>query len=153
VGGGRHWGADEQQSGGQHGGDHHAPFISLAQYKPIYDRHDPNWVLVDVREAAERAQAHIPGDLWVPLADADTTGFTALLPDRDKMLVLHCDCPWAEAARESVILEAHGFADSHLRVLHEGIPGWAKAGYPIVAVPGGNPCTSEHHWPQACATG
>ncbi len=128
-------------------GDHHAPFISVADYEPIYARKDPNWILVDVREAPERANAHIPGDIWVPLADAATTGWQALLPYKDKMIVLYCDCPWAEAAQESVILEAHGFSDAHLRVLHEGIQGWAAAGYPIVS--GGNPC-QEHYWPRAC---
>lgn len=132
----------------QFSGEHHAPFISLADYKPIYDRRDANYVLVDVREATERAQAKIPGDIWVPLADADSAGWKALEAYKDKTLVLYCDCPWAEAAKESVILEAHGFADSHLRVLHEGIPGWAQAGYPIVS--GGDPCASERRWPQAC---
>lgn len=91
------------------------------------------------------------GDIWVPLADADTTGWQALEPDKDKMIVLYCDCPWAEAAKASVILEAHGFGDDHLRVLHEGIPGWAQLGYPIVA--GGNPYQAERNWPQACGGG
>jgi len=129
--------------------NHHAPFISLADYKPIYDRKDPNYILVDVREAAERANSRIPGDIWAPLADADTTGWQFLEQYKNtKTLVLYCDCPWAEAAKESVILEAHGFDDAHLLVLHEGIPGWAQAGYPVVS--GGNPCQTERKWPQAC---
>lgn len=129
-------------------GNDHAPFISLADYKPIYDRHDPNYVLVDVREAGERAGGKIPGDIWAPLADADTTAWQFLEAYKDKTLVLYCDCPWAEAAKESVILKAHGFSYDRLRVLHEGIPGWQQAGYPVV--PGGDACHTERNWPQAC---
>lgn len=132
----------------QFDGDDHAPFISLADYKPIYDHHDPAYVLVDVRETPERANARIPADIWVPLADMDDTGWRFLEQYQDKTLVLYCDCPWAEAARASVILRAHGFSYDRMRVLHEGIPGWAEAGYPIDS--GGDPCSAERDWPQAC---
>ena len=132
----------------QFDGSEHAPFISVADYKPIYDRHDPRYVLVDVREAAERAQEHIPGDVWAPLADAPNRGWKYLRRYSDKVLVLYCDCPWAEAAQESVVLRSRGVPDSRLRVLHEGIPGWAKAGYPVVR--GGDVC-ARADWPQACS--
>ncbi len=127
--------------------DHHAPFISIADYYPHYADHDPNYVLVDVREAGERAAAKIPDDIWVPLADMATSGWQYLQQYKAKTIVLYCDCPWAEAATASSILEAYGFSDDHLRVLHEGIPGWQQVGYPIV--PGGNVCAGQT-WPQAC---
>ncbi|MFJ4654372.1 rhodanese-like domain-containing protein [Nocardia sp. NPDC088792] len=131
-----------------HGGQH-APFLALADYKPIYDRHDPGYVLVDVRPAAVRAESHIPGDIWVPLADAPTTGWQTLQQYRGKaVLVLYCDCPWQEAANESVILRQHGFTDADMRVLHEGIPAWEAAGYPVVR--GTDPC-ADRKWPLACS--
>jgi rhodanese-related sulfurtransferase len=134
----------------QFSGDHHAPFITLADYKPIYDRHDRNYVLVDTRTAGVRSLKHIPGDIWVPLDDAASTGWKFLERYKGKTLVLYCDCPWQDAAKESAILEAHGWSDNHLRVLHEGIPGWEQAGYPVV--PDGDVCSKTEHWPQACGS-
>jgi rhodanese-related sulfurtransferase len=128
-------------------GAHHAPFISVRSFKRLWNRRDPQVVLVDVRGARDRAQAHIPHDIWVPLADARTTGWRFLKHYRRKLIVLYCACPWAEAAQESVILESHGFSDRHLRVLHEGIPSWIQAGYPVVA--GGDVC-AHRYWPRAC---
>lgn len=135
----------------QFSGNQHAPFIELSQYYPIWKSKNPNYVLVDVREAVERAQAHIPNDVWVPLADMPYTGWQALNQYRGKILVLYCDCPWEEAAAASVILKQHGWTNADLRVLHQGIPGWEQAGYPVV--PGGNVCVTEHDWPQACGAG
>jgi rhodanese-related sulfurtransferase len=116
-------------------------------FKRHWDRRDRHVVLVDVRGAADRAKEHIPRDIWVPLADAPRSGWRFLERYRRKLIVLYCDCPWAEAAEESAVLEGHGFSDRRLRVLHEGIPGWIKAGYPTV--PGGDVC-ARHHWPRAC---
>jgi hypothetical protein len=73
----------------QFSGNQHAPFIALTDYLPIYDRQDQNYVLVDVRAAAERQQSHVPGDIWMPLADANSTGWQALLSYKDKTLVLY----------------------------------------------------------------
>ncbi|MFI6166269.1 rhodanese-like domain-containing protein [Nocardia sp. NPDC051052] len=130
-------------------GGQHAPFISLTDYKPSYDRHDPHYVLVDVREAAARAQSHIPDDIWVPLADAPTTGWQTLQQYRGTVvLVLYCNCPWQEAANESVVLKEHGFTDGDMRVLQEGIGGWQTAGYPVIRDT--DPCAT-HSWPQACS--
>jgi len=152
-GGSGHAPAPAVASAGEHHrfrGAHHAPFISLSTYKALWNRRASNVVLVDVRGAADRAKAHIPHDIWVPLADARSTGWRFLERYRRKLIVLYCDCPWAEAAQESAILEAHGFSDRHLRVLHPGIPGWIRAGYPVVA--GGDVC-ARHHWPRACKRG
>ncbi len=132
-------------------GSQHAPFIELSQYYPIWEHKNPNYVLVDVREAAERALAHIPNDVWVPLADMAYTGWRYLNRYRGKTLVLYCDCPWEEAAAASVILKQHGWTNADLRVLHQGIPGWEQTGYPVL--PGGNVCVTEHDWPQACGAG
>jgi rhodanese-related sulfurtransferase len=129
-------------------GNHHAPFISLIDYKPIYDSHNPNYMLVDVRPPGERAKSHIPGDIWVPLVDANYTGWQFLQKYKDKILFLYCACPWAEAAYESAILEQHGWNDSKLRVLHEGLPGWVQAGY--TTIPDQNVCVGSEYWPKAC---
>lgn len=130
-------------------GTHHAPFISVAEYWPTYRRHDPGYVLVDVRTRTARQNVRIPDSLWVPLADSDATGWRSLMRFRDRTVVLYCSCPWAEAADESEILLSHGFPESHLRVLHEGIQGWMEAGHPVVS--GGDPCEARR-WPQACAS-
>ena len=130
-------------------GSHHAPFISLKTYRPIHRHRDPRYLLVDVRHPEVRATGRIPGDLWVPLADASSTGWRFLWRYRDKTLVLYCDCPWAEAAEASAILKDKGFSYRRMRVLREGYPGWLKAGYRTLS--GGDPCRLERRWPEACA--
>jgi rhodanese-related sulfurtransferase len=130
-------------------GPRHAPFITLAEFKPMYDSGNPTHVLVDVRPAESRAESHIRGDIWVPLSDAAQSGWKALRPYKDGLIVLYCACPSAEASAMSVILRRHGFSYKGLRVLQEGLPGWESAGYPVTT--GSDPCLEEHAWPSACA--
>lgn len=130
-------------------GGNPAPFIGIADFYPIWQRHDPQYLLVDVREAGERANSRISDDLWVPLADMQTTGWQYLQQHAaGRIIVLYCDCPYQEAANASVILKSHGFTDAQLKVLHEGIPGWSHAGYPT-ATNSIDPCVGQS-WPQAC---
>jgi rhodanese-related sulfurtransferase len=127
----------------------HAPFISVARYGRFHRRRDPRFVLVDVRDRVSRTTVRIRGDVWVPLSDMETTGWQALQKYRDRILVLYCACPWAEAAEASVILEGKGYVRERLRVLREGVPGWQRAGYPTSS--GGDPCRQDQHWPEACS--
>ena len=132
-------------------GERHAPFISLSDYRRLRREGSHRSVLVDVREPDARYHVHIPGDRWMPLEQADAGGWKTLWRFRDRTIVLYCDCPWAEAAAASVILERHGFEDTSLRVLHPGIPGWIKAGLPVVR--GEDPCRPPGRWVDACQAG
>jgi rhodanese-related sulfurtransferase len=142
---------DRSPSAAEHtySGPRHAPFITVAEFKPMYDSADPNHVLVDVRSADARAESHIRGDIWVPLSDAAKSGWKALRRYKDGLIVLYCACPSAEASSMSVILRRHGFSFEGLRVLREGLPGWEAAGYPVTT--GADPCL-EYAWPSACAS-
>ena len=126
----------------------HAPFISARDLVPAFERNPRDYVLVDARGKEERAQRHVDGDVWLPLADAERDGGTALEGiGHERLIVLYCECPNAEASALSVILEQHGFSDQQLRVLEEGLAGWVANGGPVVSE--ADPCQARR-WPVAC---
>ena len=125
-----------------------ASFISVDEL--VMARSRSKVIVVDVRNPAERAEAHIPDDVWVPLADLLDGGTSTLKPYAEELIVLYCACPNAEAAFASVHLRDEGFDVARLRVLREGLPGWANAGLPLIK--NTVPCAKEH-WPLACASG
>jgi rhodanese-related sulfurtransferase len=124
-----------------------ASFISVEEL--VLARSRSEVIVVDVRAPTERAEAHIPDDIWVPLADLLETGTSTLEPYARSLIVLYCACPNAEAAFASVHLRDRGFDVARLRVLREGLPGWANAGLPLIK--DSAPC-AEERWPLACAS-
>jgi rhodanese-related sulfurtransferase len=132
-------------------GDEHAPFISVAEVGARLSSESPRLVLIDVRSPGERGAGHIAGDVWIPLADMSQTGLTELAKHRESLIVLYCDCPWAEAAYASVAIREQGYGWEQIRVLEEGYSGWAAAGYEIVGQ--SSPCDEERRWPNACQGG
>ncbi len=81
-------------------------------------------VMVDVREPEERAQARIPGSLFIPLR---------LVPDRmhelpkDRPLILQC-AAGMRSHQAAKFLQAQGFQVSNL--MH-GIQGWYRMGQTV----------------------
>lgn len=80
-------------------------------------------VMVDVREAEERAQARIPDSLWVPLSQ---------LPQRfeelpRRPLVMHC-AGGARSHQAAKFLQQKGF---HAANLMHGLHGWYRMGQPL----------------------
>lgn len=83
-----------------------------------------NVVIVDVREANEWEQAHIPGATLAPLSSFDA----AQIPDAGKKnLVFHCRSGVrCGAAAEKAV--AQGFTGKIAR-MEGGILGWMRAGF------------------------
>jgi rhodanese-related sulfurtransferase len=81
--------------------------------------------VIDVREAGEYAEAHLPGAKLVPLATLERA---AANWDRSKPLVMVCRSG-ARSARASVALAALGF--THVLNLRGGTVGWMQAGKPV----------------------
>jgi molybdopterin/thiamine biosynthesis adenylyltransferase/rhodanese-related sulfurtransferase len=86
------------------------------------EREETDFVLVDVREAYERAIVTIPGAVHVPLADLESgAGLGALPPGR--RVVLHCKSG-GRSARALELVRAAGHADAvHVA---GGVLAWAK---------------------------
>ncbi|GAA0569338.1 rhodanese-like domain-containing protein [Rhizomicrobium electricum] len=82
-------------------------------------------MLIDVREPAEYASAHIKGAVLVPLSQFDPH----TLPGAgQKRIVLHCGVG-GRSARAVAACQAAGIAvDSHMR---GGIQAWMAAGLPV----------------------
>ena len=90
----------------------------------------PGVALLDVNVPEVWAKNHIPGAVHV-----DSPDIGKFLPaDKKSTLIFYCASPMcsasAAAANESVML---GFR--HVYVMPEGIVGWVKLGYPVVAGP------------------
>jgi rhodanese-related sulfurtransferase len=82
-------------------------------------------MLVDVREPAEYANAHIKGAELVPLSQFDPHTLPGL---GQKRIVLHCGVG-GRSARAVAACQAAGVAvDSHMR---GGIQAWMAAGLPV----------------------
>lgn len=90
----------QQQQQKEESTDEVAPIVDFAKMKSITLAHDPNVVLVDVREPDEFSAGHIPGAINVPVKSAPGAlglheeefklrfGFDK--PDVEKTLVFYC---------------------------------------------------------------
>lgn len=89
-------------------------------------------VLVDVREAFERAAGQAEGALGIARADLESNP-TATLPDRDSEVVLICQ-GGARSMRAAQSLQAQGY--THLVSVEGGTTRWIAEGLPIVKLEG-----------------
>ncbi len=91
-------------------------------------------VLVDVREAAERAQAAIPGSVHIPRgllefkADPASPARSVAL-DPQRRVILHC-ASGGRSALAGATLKQLGYAD--VAHLDGGMKAWLAAGKPVV---------------------
>jgi rhodanese-related sulfurtransferase len=86
-------------------------------------------VLVDVREADERARGQIAGSMSLPLSQIDRAGL-ALNPDR--AVVFHCRSGMRtgqNCSKLASLVAGEGF------VLAGGLDGWKAAGLPVIEDP------------------
>lgn len=82
-------------------------------------------ILIDVREADERAREQIPGTLHLPLSKLDEADFAA---HRGGKVIFHCRSG-ARTANQSARLAAKaGACDAYL--VAGGLDAWRKAGLP-----------------------
>jgi rhodanese-related sulfurtransferase len=99
--------------------------VSAGEVKAQFDRGDVT--LIDVREADQFADSHIPGALQIPLARIE--GEIPYLP-KGKPIVTYCTCPAEESSGEAVqILRNGGITGA--AALQGGLAAWRKAGYPV----------------------
>jgi hydroxyacylglutathione hydrolase len=88
-------------------------------------QHEPDLIVVDVREPAEWSEGHVPGARHIPMRQVVTR--IEEIP-RDRRVALTC----AGGARSSLVgsaLLARGFTD--LLNVWGGTNGWAQAGLPV----------------------
>lgn len=83
-------------------------------------------VLIDIREADERARAHVPGSSHLPLSRLEEKG-PALPPGR--ALIFHC-ASGARTAQEAGRLAARAGAGEAF-VMEGGLVAWRRAGLPV----------------------
>ena len=99
--------------------------ITADELKPQFDRGEVT--IIDVREADQFLQSHIPGALQIPLARIE--GEIAYLP-KGKPIVTYCTCPAEESSGQAVeILQHAGITGA--AALQGGLAAWRKAGYPV----------------------
>jgi rhodanese-related sulfurtransferase len=82
-------------------------------------------IAVDVREANEYAEGHIPSATLVPLSSFDAS---KLPSPQNQKVVLYC-----RSGKRSAMAAQKLFNDGYQEVIHlgNGIIGWAEAGYPV----------------------
>ena len=82
-------------------------------------------LLIDVREPAEYAAAHIKGAVLVPLSQFDPHS----LPDPDgRRIVFHCGVGGRSAKAVAVCQDVGVAIDSHMK---GGIQAWVATGLPV----------------------
>ncbi|MBI2297704.1 MAG: rhodanese-like domain-containing protein [Armatimonadetes bacterium] len=82
-------------------------------------------VLVDVREPAEHAAAHIPGSRLMPLSKFDCA---AVQPKDGRKLVLHCQSGMRAGQAAKRLLDA---GCTEVYCFEAGVTGWQEAGYAV----------------------
>jgi len=110
------------------GADDYFQVIPVAEVAGIM--YKPGVAILDVNVPEIWAKNHIPGAVHI-----DSEDIGKFLPaDKTSTLIFYCASPMcsasAAAANESVML---GYR--HVYVMPEGILGWVKLGYPVVATP------------------
>lgn len=99
--------------------------MSLPNISPLDAKRllDQGATLIDIREATERAQQHIPGSHHEPVAQM--TGFAGVTAP----VIFHCHADKRTAANAGRLKEA---ASCEAYVLSGGIEAWKQAGLPVV---------------------
>ena len=86
-----------------------------------------NALMVDVRQRAGFARAHISGALLIPAADIPARHQE--LP-QDRPIYLYCTCPYERtSAQAAAFLIENGY--SEVMVVEGGFEAWQDAGYPV----------------------
>jgi rhodanese-related sulfurtransferase len=100
------------------------PSITPNDAKRLVDR---GALLVDIREASEHAQEHIPGAHLMPLSALDRVD---LSPDKDQTVVFHCRSGARTQSNAARLARKAGSGKAF--VLDGGISNWKRAGLPTV---------------------
>ena len=100
--------------------------------------HDPDTVIVDIRDIRERQRTgHIPGSVHAPRGmiefwvDPDSPYFKEVFGQEGKAYVFHCASGWRSALTVAA-LQDMGFEAAHLK---DGFSDWVKSGGPVEGAP------------------
>ena len=99
--------------------------VSPTQATLMINREDA--VVLDVREAAEFAQGHIPNSRHVPIGQLEKR-LTELEKLKDKPLIVNC-ASGNRSGSACAVLRKHGFA--RVVNLTGGVAAWDQAGLPL----------------------
>ena len=89
---------------------------------------EPALLVIDVRDAAAFARAHVPGAWSRPLDEALPSRLAAEITDRTRPVVFVCE--WGHrAAIASIALKRDGFAD--VAYLEGWLESWGRAAMPV----------------------
>ncbi len=86
----------------------------------------------DARTQNDYDYGHIPGAVNVPYFDP--VAFMSELP-KDRLVVVYCECPHAEAVQTAEALLDNGF--TQVKVIDEGLAGWLEEGGTLEATESG----------------
>ncbi|MFP4004745.1 MAG: rhodanese family protein [Alphaproteobacteria bacterium] len=84
-------------------------------------------VLVDIRDADERARAHIPGSEHRPLETLKTEGLTA----DGRPVIFHCRSGMRTKSNADVLFGCTGTEGADLYMVEGGLEAWRRAGLAI----------------------
>ncbi len=98
---------------------------ALMSFLPIVDK---QIALLDVREAGEIHDGHIPGAIALPRRMIEIR-ITQLIPSPDTLIVL-CDEGGRRSALAAETLDKLGY--KNVGILQDGIPAWIAAGGSVV---------------------
>ncbi|MEA2113812.1 MAG: rhodanese-like domain-containing protein [Thermodesulfobacteriota bacterium] len=94
--------------------------------------HGDEFVLIDSRPKDEYIKSHLPTSISIP--SCQLKNHAELLPeDKDQLLVFYCGGVACGMSRIASATAAR-FGYTNIKVMSDGVKGWAKAGFPTFAV-------------------
>jgi rhodanese-related sulfurtransferase len=107
--------------------DLQVPEVDIATAKTLIDA---GALVVDVRGKDPYDHRHVPGAIWIPLAQLSANIAVSLAGAKDRTIVVYCNDGHFTGPEATRILLDHGYARTVN--LKSGIEGWDAAGLPIV---------------------
>ncbi len=105
--------------------------VPVKKVKKMIDRRD-EFVLIDSRPKDEYIKSHLPISISIPACQLKK--HVELLPeDKDQLLVFYCGgvaCGMSRMASATAARAGY----TNIKVMADGVDGWAKAGFPTFAV-------------------
>lgn len=105
-----------------------APEISPVELRDRLAQPDSPWLIVDCRTDDERALAHVPGSMWIPLHELELR-LDELEPYRDRPIAVMCH-HGRRSMRAAELLRRSGFGQ--VWSVAGGIDAWSRTVDPAV---------------------
>lgn len=93
----------------------------------VLKNENKDWLIIDVRSAAEYAEGHVPGA--INIAHSEIAGqLPTIIAHQDKPVVLYCRSGY-RAGKAAKVLSENNFSD--IRHLEGDMKGWLEAGLTV----------------------